>query len=51
MNKEQYERAISTLLSALERLEKEAATPAHFEAMAKVADALTALHMSAHMIR
>ena len=44
MNKEQYERAIKALLRAIERLEKEAATPAHFEAMAKVAEALTELH-------
>lgn len=44
MNKEQYERAINVLLNAMEELGKIAATPAHFEAMAKVAEALTELH-------
>lgn len=43
MNKGQCERAIAALLSALERLEKEAATPAHYEAMAKVAGVLVEL--------
>lgn len=51
MNREQYERAIATLLSALERLGKEAATPAHFEAMAKVAEALTEMHLRLDHIR
>lgn len=50
MNKEQYERAIATLLSAMEALGK-TATPAHCEAMAKVAAALTELHKSSDRIR
>ena len=50
MNREQYERAINVLLNAMEELGKISATPAHFEAMAKVAEALTALHKSAQMI-
>ena len=49
MNREQYERAISALLSAIEQLEK-TATPEHCEAMAKVAEALVKLHMSSQLI-
>lgn len=45
MNKEQYERAINVLLSALERLGKEAIAPAQYEAMAKIADTLIELHV------
>ena len=51
MNREQYESAIAVLLSVLERLGKEAATPAHYEAMAKVAEALTELHVRSDRIR
>ena len=51
MNKEQYEKAINALVSVMERLEKEAATPAHYEAMAKVAEALVKLHGSYQSIR
>ena len=50
MNREQYERAITVLLSALEELGK-VATPAHCEAMAKVAEALTELHVRSDRIR
>ena len=51
MNKEQYEKAIAALLSALERLEKEAATPAHYEAMASIANALGELHDRSEWIK
>ena len=50
MNKEQYERAINVLLSAMEELGK-TATPAHCEAMEKVAEALVKLHLSSLNIR
>ena len=50
MNREQYERAIAALLSALEELGK-TPTPAHCEAMARVAEALTELHVRSDRIR
>ena len=50
MNREQYERAIAALLSALEDLGK-TPTPAHCEAMARVAEALTELHVRSDRIR
>ena len=44
MNEKEYRKVIEALVKVVERLSKTSATPAHCEAMAKVADALVELH-------